>query len=99
MSADHIGEAVECQHRPLSGTAARHDKIGRTGIQEHTGKDSVLHIGELSRILCRVHAVIIDRVAHRLHDLFQCLLDDGILGGLAVLVDECDLHGIPPFAI
>ena len=39
-------------------------------------------------------------MAHGLHDLLQGCFDDAVLGGLAVLVDDCDLHDtISPFLI
>ena len=39
-------------------------------------------------------------MAHGLHDLLQGCFDDAVLGGLTVLVDDCDLHDtISPFLI
>ena len=97
MAADHAGKAVQCQHGTLAGTAAGDDVVGCAGIQQHSGQDAVLHVGQLGSVIGGVHAVVDDLVAHRFHDLAQGGFHQGALGGLAVFHDQCDFHFTVPF--
>ena len=92
MAADDAGEAVEREHGALAGAAAGDDVVDGATVEQDGGKDAVLDVGELGGVLSGVHTIVVDGVAHGLDDLLECLLDDGVLGGLAVLVDEGDLH-------
>ena len=96
MAADDTGEAVQCQHSAFAGAAAGDDIVGRAGVQQHSGQDAVLHIGQLGGIIGGIHAVVDDLVAHRLHDLAQGCFNQGVLGGLTVFVDQCDFHIFSP---
>ena len=92
MAADNAGEAVQGQHGTLAGAAAGDDVIGCAAVQQDGGQNAALHIGQLCGVIGSVHAVVDHLVAHGLHHLFQGGFNDAVLGGLTVLVDECDLH-------
>ena len=96
MAADDAGEAVQGQHGALAGAAAGDDVVGSAAVQQDGGEDAALHIGQLGGVIGGIHTVVDHLVAHRLHDLLQSGLDDAVLCGLTVLVDECDLHGENP---
>ena len=54
----------------------------------------------LGGIVGGIHAVVDDLMAHRLDDLAQGGLDQGVLGGLAVLIDQSDFHNsFSPFIV
>ncbi len=100
MAADDTGEAVQSQHGTLAGAAAGDDVIGRAAVEQDGGQNAALDIGQLGLVIGCVHAVVDYLVAHGLHHFFQGGFNDAVLGGLAVLVDECDLHSnIPPFGL
>src|SRR5699024_3561466 len=92
MAAEHAGEAVERQHRAFACTTAGDDIISRAGVEQHGGEDAVLDIGQLGGIVGGVHAVVYDRVAHRLDNLAQSFFDQRVFGSLAVFVNQCDFH-------
>ena len=71
MAADDAGEAVQRQHGTLAGATAGDDVVCRAGVQQHSGQDAVLHVGQLGGIIGGVHAVVDDLVAHRLDDFAQ----------------------------
>ena len=50
--------------------------------------------GFLGGIVGGIHAVVDDLMAHRLDDLAQGGFDQGVLGGLAVFIDQCNFHGL-----
>ena len=92
MATQHAGEGVAGEHSALAGAAAGHDVVGSTRVEQHSGKDAVLNIGERSGALLGIHAIVKDGVTHRLDNLLKGSLDHGVLGVLGVLVDESDLH-------
>ena len=92
MAADHAGEAVQGQHGTLAGAAAGDDIIGCAAVQQDGSQNAALHIGQLGSIVGSVHAVVDHLVAHGFHYLFQGSFNDAVLGGLTVLVDECNFH-------
>ena len=100
VAADDAGEAVQGQHSALTGAAAGDDVVRSAGVQQHSGQDAVLNVGQLGGIVGGIHAVVDDLVAHRLDDLAQGGLDQGVLGGLAVLIDQSDFHNsFSPFIV
>ena len=92
MSADHAGEAVECQHSAFACAAACDDIVACACVQQCSCEDSVLHVCKLSLVVSCIHTIVFDFKAHGFHDLAQGLLNDAVLGRLAVLVDQCDSH-------
>ena len=92
MAAQHPGEAVQSQHGALAGAAAGDHIIGGAAVEQDGGQDAVLDIGQLGLVVGGVHAVVDHLVAHGLHRLLEGGEDDAVLGGLAVFVDERDLH-------
>ena len=94
MAADHAGKAVQRQHGTLAGTAAGDNIIRCAGIQQHRCQNAVLHIGQLGGIIGCVHTIVDNLMAHRLHNLAQDGFDQGVLGGLAVFIDQCNFHGL-----
>ena len=100
VAADDAGEAVQGQHSALTGAAAGDDVVRSAGVQQHSGQDAVLNVGQLGGIVGGIHTVVDDLVAHRLDDLAQGGLDQGVLGGLAVLIDQSDFHNsFSPFIV
>ena len=99
MAADHARETVQREHGSLAGTAAGDDKIRRAAVQKDRRTDPVLYISQLSRVVRRVHTVIKHFMAHGLHDLLQCLINERVLCCLAVFIDKCDLHFLPPVCV
>ena len=84
----------------LTGAAAGDDVVRSAGVQQHSGQDAVLNVGQLGGIVGGIHAVVDDLMAHRLDDLAQGGLDQGVLGGLAILIDQSDFHNIfSPFIV
>ena len=99
MAADHTGEAVQCQHGTLAGAAAGDDIVGCAGVEQHSGQNTVLDIGQLGGILGGVHAVVDDLMAHRLDDLAQRGFDQCVLSSLTILIDQSDFHIFSPFIV
>ena len=48
----------------------------------------------LGGIIGCVHTVVDNLMAHRLHNLAQGGFDQGVVGGLAVFIDQCNFHGL-----
>ena len=94
VAAEHAGEAVAGQHGALAGAAAGDHIVGRAGGEQQGGQQAALDVGELALVLGGVHAVVDHGVTHGFHDLLQGGLDHGILGRLAVFVDERNTHGM-----
>ena len=92
MTAQHAGEGVAGEHGALAGAAAGHDVVGGTGVEQHGGKDAVLHVGEGLGVGVGIHAIVKDGVAHGLDNLLKGSLDHGVLGVLRILVDQSDFH-------
>ena len=87
VSAEHAREHVAGQHCALACAAAGNHVVRGLGVEQDGGQQAVHHVGQLSLVLGGVHTVVVNRVAHGLHDLFQVVADHFILGGLAVFVD------------
>ena len=99
MAADDTGEAVQRQHGTLAGAAAGDDIVGCAGVEQHSGQNTVLDIGQLGGILGGVHAVVDDLMAHRLDDLAQRGFDQCVLSSLTILIDQSDFHIFSPFIV
>ena len=92
VAAQHAGEGVTGEHGALAGAAAGHDVVGSTGVQQHGGKDAVLHVGEGLGVGIGIHAIVKDSVAHGLDNLLKGSLNHRVLGVLRVLIDQSDFH-------
>ena len=92
MAAQHFGKGIAGQHGSLAGTAAGDHIVRRAAVQQDGPQDAALDVGELGLVVRGVHAVVVYGVAHGLHHFFQGRQDGAVLGRLAVLVDERDLH-------
>ena len=97
VAAQHAGEGVTGEHGALAGAAAGHDVVGSTGVQQHGGKDAVLHVGEGLGVGVGIHTIVKDGVPHGLDNLLKGSLDHGVLGVLRVLIDQSDFHCELPF--
>lgn len=67
------------------------DTLHAFGITTPGGVEVLIHVGGI--IGC-VHTIVDNLMAHRLHNLAQGGFDQGVLGGLAVFIDQCNFHGL-----
>ena len=92
MAAQHAGEGVAGEHGALAGAATGHDVVGSAGVEQHGGKNAVLHVGEGLGVGVGIHAIVKDGVPHGLDNLLKGSLDHRVLGVLRVLINQSDLH-------
>ena len=67
MATEHLWERVAGEHSALTGSTACDYEISSAGVQQDSGKNTVLDICKLMLILCGVHTIIEYGVSHRLY--------------------------------
>ena len=102
--AAYIAESIGKRPALVPGFVAGMIAIQGLPVNAETGMIDAggagVGFGFLGGIVGGIHAVVDDLVAHRLDDLAQGGLDQGVLGGLAVLIDQSDFHNsLSPFIV
>ena len=84
---------VQRHQRPLTGTAAGDHEVNCFRIQQNTGHDPKMDVGQMMIVLI-AHADVIDRESFFVGNRVKLLEDDGVFVRLAVLHHQCNLHGL-----
>lgn len=77
VAADHARMDVQRHQRPLTGTAAGDHEVNCFRIQQNTGHDPKMDVGQMMIVLI-AHADVIDRESFFVGNRVKLLEDDGV---------------------